>query len=160
MSVLSNPRHEKFSQLVASGIKQTEAYISLGYSARGAAQSAHNLRMRSDVRGRIDEILQSAAVSTAAELAFDQQRVLNRLNVLSHKAESLEQIYAAVRCEELIGKTRGMFLERVADVAVSDGPSIVDILRSRRAERLAAEAKIAADGPPLLTGPTDETPVS
>src|ERR1035438_392499 len=28
MPVLRNPRHEKFSQLVASGIKPTEAYVS------------------------------------------------------------------------------------------------------------------------------------
>jgi hypothetical protein len=31
------------SQLVASGIKPTKAYVSLGYSNGGAPQSAHNL---------------------------------------------------------------------------------------------------------------------
>ena len=156
MAILSNPRHEKFSQLVASGIKSTEAYISLGYSARGAPQSANNLLTRPDVRARVDEILQAAAVSTVAEIAFDQQRVLNRLDILSRKAEDLGQISAAVRCEELIGKHRGTFIDRqVADVAISNGPSVAEILRGRRARRLEAEAKKDADGPAPLTGQTD-----
>ena len=45
-------------------------------------------------------------------MAFDQKRVLNRLDVLSRKAEELGQISAAARCEELIGKHRGMFVDR------------------------------------------------
>src|SRR5438876_4597061 len=77
MAILSNARHEKFSQLVASGIQPAAAYMSLGYSSKGAPQSANKLRKRSDVRGRVDEIRQAAAISTAAEIAFDQQRVLN-----------------------------------------------------------------------------------
>jgi hypothetical protein len=156
MASLSNPRHEKFSQLVASGIKPTAAYISLGYSAKGAPQSANNLLKRADVRRRVDEILQAAAVSTVAGIAFDQQRVLNRLDILSHKAEDLGQITAAVRCEELIGKHRAMFIDRqVADVAISNGPSVAEILRSTRAKRLEAEAKKDADNPAPLTGQTD-----
>ena len=157
MAILSNSRHEKFAQLVASGTKPAAAYRSLGYSSKGAPQSANNLRKRSDIRGRIDEIRQAAAISTAAEIAFDQQRVLNRLHVLSHKAEDLGQISVAVRCEELIGKHRGMFIDRqVAEVA--SGPSIVEVLRMRRAKREAQEKAIADggmllnDGPTLLTG--------
>jgi hypothetical protein len=116
---------------------------------------------RTDVRGRVDEILQAAAVSTVAEIAFDQQRVLNRLDILSHKAEALGQISAAVRCEELIGKCRGMFIDRtVADVAISNEPSVAEILRRRRAKLLAEQPKeeqptIDADGQALLTGGED-----
>ena len=155
MAILSNSRHEKFSQLVASGTQPAAAYRSLGYSSKGAPQSANNLRKRSDVRGRVDEIRQAAAISTAAEIAFDQQRVLNRLDVLSHKAEDLGQISVAVRCEELIGKHRGMFVDRqVAEVAISSEPSIAEVLRMRRTKREERE-KAAADGPTLLTGRTD-----
>ena len=114
MPVLRNPRHEKFSQLVASGIKPTEAYVSLGYSKAGAPQSANNLLKRTDVRERVNEIQSLAAISSAEEVAFDQKRVLNRLDVLSRKAEELGQIAAAARCEELIGKHRGMFIDRTA----------------------------------------------
>jgi hypothetical protein len=46
---------------------------------------------------------------------------LNRLDILSRKAEHLGQISAAVRGEELIGKHRGMFVDRqVADVGQSE----------------------------------------
>ena len=69
MAILSNSRHEKFSQLVASGIQPAAAYRSLGYSSKGAPQSANKLRKRSDVRGRVDEIRQAAAISTAGESA-------------------------------------------------------------------------------------------
>jgi len=112
MPVLRNPRHEKFSQLVATGIKPTEAYLSL--SKAGAPQSANNLLKRTDVRERVNEIQSLAAQSSAEAVAFDQKRVLNRLDVLSRKAEELGQISAAARCEELIGKQRGMFVDRSA----------------------------------------------
>jgi hypothetical protein len=66
---------------------------------------------RTDVRERVNEIQSLAAQSSAEEVAFDQKRVLNRLDVLSRKAEELGQISAAARCEELIGKQRGMFVD-------------------------------------------------
>ena len=139
--------------MVASGIKPAEAYISLGYSGNGAPQSANNLLKQPVIRGRVDEILHAAAVSTAVEIAFDQQRVLQRLDLLSRKAEDLNQISAAVRCEELIGKHRGMFVDRqLAEVAISSGPSVADILRKRRAERLARE-EAEAEGLKTATSP-------
>ena len=72
--------------------------------------------------------------------------------MLGRKAEDLGQISAAVRCEELIGKHRGMFIDRqVAEVAISSEPSIAEVLRMRRAKREERE-KATADGPTLLTG--------
>ena len=112
MEVLRNPRHEKFAQLVASGVRPTAAYVSLDYSKAGAPQAAHNLLKRTDVRARVDEIQSLAAQSLAGELAFDRKRVLNRLDLLSRKAEELGRFSAAVRCEELIGKYLGMFVVR------------------------------------------------
>jgi len=121
MPVLRNPRHEKFSQLVASGIKPTEAYVSLGYSKAGAPQSANNLLKRTDVRERVNEIQTLAAKSTAEQVSFDHVRVLNRLDVLSKKAEELGQISAAAKCEELIGRARGMFVDRSEHTFEWDG---------------------------------------
>ncbi len=48
----------------------------------------------------------------AEEVAFDQNRVLNRLDELSSRAEELGQISTSVRCEELIGKHLGLFVDR------------------------------------------------
>ena len=111
MTSLRNPRHERFAQLVASGIRPAEAYVSLGYSRAGATQAASKLVRRIEIRRRIDDILTQASQSTAETVSFDGIRVLNRLDVLSRKAEELGQISAAVRCEELIGKARFMFAE-------------------------------------------------
>jgi hypothetical protein len=156
MPVLKNPRHEKFSQLVASGINPTEAYASLGYSKTGAKQAAYNLRTRTDVHARIEEILSSAAISTAAQVAFDKERVLNRLDVLSRKAEDLNQIAAAARCEELIGRLRGMFVEKVdtslSIKSIQDVPSEVLDLILQEAQTVLEEspdeepAKLLAPG--------------
>ena len=43
MGLLRNPRHEKFTQLVASGIMPSEAYVSVGYKPTGAKQAASRL---------------------------------------------------------------------------------------------------------------------
>lgn len=109
---LKNPRHEKFTQLVASGVKPMKAYVSCGYAEGGAAQAAGNLLRRTDVASRLRYLQETAAAATAACIAFDKERVLARLDLIGRKAEEAGQFAAATRCEELIGKERGMFVER------------------------------------------------
>jgi phage terminase small subunit len=112
MAVLRNSQHEKCSQLVASGVKATQAYISCGYSEKGAAQSANNLLKRTEVAARVSELKEMAAYSSAQESVLNRTRVLHRLDHLSRKAEEARQFSAAGRCEELLGKELGMFVER------------------------------------------------
>ena len=112
MSILRNPRHEKFSQVVASDVRATQAYVSCGYSEKGAAQSANNLLKKRDVAARISELKELAAYSSAQESVLNRTRVLHRLDHLSRKAEAAGQLSAAARCEELIGKELGMFVDR------------------------------------------------
>jgi hypothetical protein len=57
-------------QVPTSGIKPTEAYVSLGYSKAEASQSANNLLKRSDVREWVNEIQSLAAQSSAEEMGF------------------------------------------------------------------------------------------
>src|SRR5258708_38833407 len=99
MGLLRKPRHEKFSQLVASGIRPADVYVSLGYSKGGAPQSANKLLKRDDVQKRVHEIQSLTAQSTAEEVEFDQKRVLNRIEVLSREADALGYISAAAECE-------------------------------------------------------------
>jgi hypothetical protein len=56
MPVLSNPQHEQFALLLASGLSATKAYIKAGYSARGARQSAHALLKNPDISLRVAEV--------------------------------------------------------------------------------------------------------
>jgi len=112
MPVLRNPRHEKFAQLASSGIKPREAYISVGYKPTGAKQAASRLLTKVDVRERVSELQQAAARSTAEAVILNRERVLNRLSQLSHEAQQKGHYSAAARCEELIGKEIGMFVDR------------------------------------------------
>ena len=85
MPVLRNPRHEKFSQLVASGIKSKDAYISVGYKPTGAKQAASRLLTKVDVCERVTELQQAAARSTAEAV------ILNRVT-----AQIIESFYCGV----------------------------------------------------------------
>jgi uncharacterized protein YoaH (UPF0181 family) len=111
MALLSNPRHEKFSQLVASGISPKEAYTSVGYKPTGAKQAASRLLTNVDVRERVSELQAASARSSAEALILSRERVLNRLSELSHEAQQKGHYGAAARCEELIGKEIGMFAQ-------------------------------------------------
>jgi hypothetical protein len=59
-----------------------------------------------------------AASTAVAKIQFDADRVLSRLDILSAKAEALGQIAAAARCEELIGRSRGLFVDRQQTVTL------------------------------------------
>jgi tRNA A37 methylthiotransferase MiaB len=125
--ILKNPRHEKFCQLVASGMKPADAYVSLGYSANGAAPSANNLLKRADVAERVRELKELAAQSAVARLELKREWVLEQLvdNVRKCKQDVAVldrngqptgvytfQAAAANRALELIGKELGMFVDR------------------------------------------------
>ena len=45
-------------------------------------------------------------------MILNRERVLNRLSELSREAQRKGQYSAAARCEELIGKEIGMFVDR------------------------------------------------
>ncbi|HTR34918.1 MAG TPA: terminase small subunit [Bryobacteraceae bacterium] len=128
MPVLHNPRHEKFSQLVASGIKPKEAYTSVGYKPTGAKQAASRLLTNVDVRERVSELQEAAARSAAECVILSRERVLNRLSQLSHEAQQRGHYSAAARCEELIGKEIGMFVfvDRTAFLWETDPEKLSD----------------------------------
>src|SRR5712691_8828634 len=61
ISVLRNPRHEQFAQLVATGKPPIEAYVCVGFSKAGAAPSATRLLRNAPVRARVEELQHGAA---------------------------------------------------------------------------------------------------
>jgi hypothetical protein len=67
-----------------------------------------------DVRDRVSELQLAAARSAAEALILNRERVLQRLSELSHEAQQTGHYSAAARCEELIGKEIGMFVDRSA----------------------------------------------
>jgi len=141
MAPLRNPRHEKFSQLVASGVRPKEAYTSVGYKPTGAKQAASRLLTKVDVRARVSELQENAARSAAEAVILNRERVLNRLSQLSYEAERNGQYSAAAKCEELIGREIGMFARTDLE-ALWDGdparltPAQLDVIITALARRV------------------------
>ena len=70
MPVLKNARHERFAQLVASGVKQTDAHVQVWpHSAKWKPKSVHEKasKLAAKVRPRIDEILEAQAKAFTVE---------------------------------------------------------------------------------------------
>jgi hypothetical protein len=49
MAVMERSKHEQFAQLVSKGVSATKAYVSIGYSPKGARQSASRMLTNADV---------------------------------------------------------------------------------------------------------------
>jgi len=56
MPALSNKKHEKFAQAVASGVSAPKAYASAGYSKLGASGGSSRLQRNAAICSRIAEI--------------------------------------------------------------------------------------------------------
>jgi hypothetical protein len=137
MPALRNPRHEQFSQLVASGKTLTESYISVGYSANGAIQSASKLLRTPKVKARIEDI--QVAVSQAAITRSDltTEYILNGIKTVAERClqavpvlDSLGKETGVWRFDsagankafELLGRTKGLFVDRHEHAGVNGGP--------------------------------------
>jgi hypothetical protein len=72
-------RHEKFCELVASGVRPSAAYVSLGYSGRGADQGASRLLRKPEIHARIIEIQTLAQKSAVEKCALTRAWVIEQL---------------------------------------------------------------------------------
>src|SRR5216683_591617 len=136
ISVLRNPRHEQFAQLVATGKPPAEAYVCVGFSKAGAAASATRLLRNAPVRARVEELQHGVAQAAATRAAIDREYVLAGLKENYRRAMQQEPVLdskgrptgeytyhgsVANRALELMGKELGMFVERHETAVVWDG---------------------------------------
>ena len=134
MPVLKNAKHEHFAQLVSNGENATRAYVLAGYSEKGAKQSAARLLTHADLCERIAYLRsikeakhEQAVTKTVKEAALDKAWVIAELmeNVrMAKQAEPVvdnegnptgdyrQNLAAANKALELLGKELGMFIER------------------------------------------------
>lgn len=127
MPVLKSAKHEHFAQLVANGMLPPKAYVAVGYSEKGAAQSASRLLKDADVAARIDELREAVAVRGVEKAAVDRAWVTARLREVAERSMQAEPVTdrdgnstgeytfnaaGANRALELLGKELGMFVER------------------------------------------------
>lgn len=145
---LKNARREHYCQLVASGMAAVDAYEAAGYSAKNRESSRSNagtLNVTPEVRNRIDWLLQQKAdafvrqsKSAAEDLGIDKKWVLQRLvdihnfaitgepivNAEGMQLGTKQNLPAANKAVELIGKEIGMFSERLKVGGDPDAPPI------------------------------------
>lgn len=102
----------------------TQAALAAGYGngdpVAAAARASENVRKRK-VRQHIERITRRWDISA--------ERVLGRLDNLSAKAEEEGNFGAAVKAEELIGKSLGMWVERSLNVTVDMTDAHLQALR-------------------------------
>jgi hypothetical protein len=133
MPTLRNPRHERFAQLVAAGGSGSASYLAAGFKActHGAESAASRLLRNGEVAKRLAELRAKAEAKfeqeqgkVVADVRFDRQRVLERLNELSRGAQAAKQWTAAVRAEELIGRASGIFVDttQLVDIDLDNPP--------------------------------------
>jgi phage terminase small subunit len=135
MSVLANPRHERFAQELAKGTSASEAYVLAGYRANRG--NAATLKQDQNILARVTELLEereeihSQATAEAVERAgLTKEWVIARLMENVQRASQAQPVMAGgvqtgeYRYEgsvvnrglELLGKELGMFVDRTEDV--------------------------------------------
>ena len=112
MPILVNARHERFVQELIRGNSQGDAYLAAGYKSTSASAAyAHAARLvrNGKVRARLNEL----QLKEEAKSLLTMEQHLEELRVLREIAKANRQLSAAVRAEELRGKLRGFYVERV-----------------------------------------------
>lgn len=145
MTILSNPRHERFAQELAKGKSQVEAYETAGF--KNGQKNAHRLGSDEGILRRVAEIqseraeMDREATKQATEaLAIDKQWVMARLIDNATTAASLEDFGPSNKALELLGKELGMFIDRKSIDVKNDPRVLTD------AELLAIAAALESDG--------------
>ena len=133
MPILTNAKHEQFSQSIARGIKATAAYVAAGYSRSGASASASRLMTKPNVSERIKE-LKGAIAQSAVAVEIRERSA--RLQVLQKNLDGMLRLIEMRAVENsgnpggdtgmLVKELRGKNGER--EVWKFDGPLVSQII--------------------------------
>lgn len=118
MPILADPRHERFAQLLASGLGATDAYEQAGYARH--RQSASRLLAQADIRFRVTELLNASAVATV-EVETAKRRAIRI--AYERLAETISKLEIVTAQDFRLLTTAVLELEkdqRVVDGGVSD----------------------------------------
>jgi phage terminase small subunit len=110
MPILPNPRWEKYAQCVASGMTPGRAAASAGYAKSGNNQG--RLKTIPEVARRIEEVRIQLYEATIKKSAVEKSHVIQSIIETREAAKAAMQYGAALKADELLGKTIGMFIER------------------------------------------------
>lgn len=128
MPVLRNPKHELFAQAVAKGVSGTLAYQQAGYDVADnvACASGARLLAKVNVRSRVEELKERIAERVVARAAMSKLEIIAALEDNATEARASGQHGPANRAYELVGRERGMFVERKEIGAPGDFANLTD----------------------------------
>jgi Terminase small subunit len=124
MAVKEHSKHEQFAQLVSKGVSATKAYVSVGYSPKGARQSASRMLKNADVRSRVRELQEA----NSAEV------ITHEISTRTGRVKALQE-----RWDRLRDGLDRLLNERGADMAGLPGGASGLLLRKykgKKADRL------------------------
>ena len=167
--ILSNPKHEQFAQLVASGMNRTKAAVIVGYAPTSAHVAGSRLYSNMRVRVRINELQDDplkrqgkakdqVLIKTVESARVDKTWILAKLVELSVKCLSDDKWSpaAAAKSLELLGKDLGMFQDYVRievfnDLMARMGEVVARYVEDQRVIDLIATGweRVVADQPKL-----------
>jgi hypothetical protein len=106
MGVLTNPKWERFAQELAKGITPEDAYAKAGFKAH--RQNAHRLMTNDDIKSRVAEILERAAIRTEITI----ERLTEMLLEDREGARLAGQFAAAKGAVDSLAKLHGLWVDR------------------------------------------------
>jgi hypothetical protein len=167
MAILSNPRHEAFSQALARGMSASAAYVEAGYKANrhNAAALAREKHIRTRVTELQEEQLaihkQATAEAVAnAKVTIDSliaEAEAARAKAMSEKGGAAAAVNALTAKAKLAGmwrekvdqhNTGSPVYERIERVIVERPPQSNDVRPSLSEPRNETEHKISCEEPP------------
>lgn len=163
MPTLSNKRHEKYCQLVATGYTKRQSYVAAGFKDNRG--NAALLYKRPEVAARIAELKDqnfkleekiAEVTKNAEEVEVDLSKkwVLDKLIQNTLACMVSNQRSAANRALELLGKELGMFIDRSEVHTTSELAKLTDEeLLNRLKEEMLLQNTVIVDHEPMSQGP-------
>ena len=135
MAELSNPRHERFAQLLVEGNAADMAYAEAGYQPNRG--NAIRMKANENVKARVAELQKRAGEKHDVTVAG----VVKNLVDLGDKAATAGQFGPAIRAHELIGKTIAAFTDSYKDDSSKmTDEAMVEAIRQLAGDDAAAKA--------------------
>jgi phage terminase small subunit len=101
-----NRRQQKFVEEYANTLNSAEAARRAGYSPKTAKEMGHENLTKPHVKAAVEAEIARLTVKITPD------RVQRRLDEISHEAQQSGQFGPAVRAEELLGKSIGMWIDQ------------------------------------------------
>ena len=116
MSVLEDPRHERFVQELVKGSGQGEAYLAAGFNAKSvsvASAAATRLLKNVKIQDRFNELKGRIAQKVEDKMILTLEQHMSELERLRELSKQNGQLSAAIKAEELRGKLRRFYVDQV-----------------------------------------------